>query len=353
MSSYSSFKSTKVRGLSPLDRRTPRNTKYSNVKSTIDTGSSMSKVELITARQYLSKRDELFKRVSILTCRELIEDYHDESESIFAMGGKTENEEEQQQQQQQQRHEQTSLIMGPPHSPSAEPRIMENSAENYIGGMYNESDDRAPFLFLDVREKKEFTQCHIKCAKSYPANNLKHDKISPELYFYKNRDGYVIVIYDLNDRMARKVATMFTEKGYENIFLMTGGLEKFAKEYPSLVIGSVPEEEEKENKGKRGKTSKMGIRPPRPEYTAKVGHNAEGKPNNGRPPRGPRGRKGNNMLTTANVQANERALGTPGKGTSRRGKRGNAPSLAGSTVSRAESLLSWNAGERRDLQTSL
>lgn len=385
MSSYSSFKSAskKVRGLSPLDRKTPRNNKYAQVKSTLDTGMSMSKVELITARQYLRRRDELFKRVGPATCQELIEDYQDQTETIFAMGQDAEEDQAQKQDEEQARHNDsgTSLYMSGPVSPSSEPVIRQNSAEKYNGGVYNESNERAPFLFLDVREKQDYNACHIACARSFPANNLKHDKISPELYHYKNRDGYVIVLYDMDDRMGRNVATMFTEKGYENIFLLTGGLELFATKCPTLVEGRLPEANEgKENKSKRGRGGRgnkgssgkpkqgIGGRPPRPgktrnttEYTEIGGVMSfdDQKPTSvsGRPPRAPRSaRKGqrNSELTTENVRANERAMnGTPGrKGNTPNKRSGRAPSQAGSTVSRADTLLSWNQGNRRN-QTSL
>ena len=381
---YSSFKTkqNKINGLSPLDRKTPRNAKYAKVKSQVDTGSSMSKVELITARQYLLRRDELFKRVSPTTCRELIDEHNDQTETIFELGrgGDTANDSgggstmggraappagagttgtatgtatEYSNYGLEKKEQQSSA----PLSPSAEPRIAQINAEDYVGGVYNESNQRPPFLLLDVREKKEFNQCHIKGAQSYPANNLRHDIITPDLYYYKNKDGHVIVVYDLDDRMARNVATMFTEKGYENIFLMTGGMERFNVLHSALLVGQLPEEEGKENKmKKKGARNGRGGKPPRPEYTAKVGQTG------GRPPRNPRN-GGANKLTTANVQANERAHrtgGTPSKqrggGRSRSGGGGQAPSIAGSTQSRAESLLSWNAGktqETRHSKTSL
>ena len=61
---YSSFstKHSRVNGLSPLDRKTPRNPKYAGVRSTLDTGASLSKVDIITNRQYLNRKGELFKR---------------------------------------------------------------------------------------------------------------------------------------------------------------------------------------------------------------------------------------------------------------------------------------------------
>ena len=156
--------------------------------------------------------------------------------------------------------------------------------------------------------------------------------------------------------MARNVATMFTEKGYENIFLMTGGLERFVHSTPSLCVGELPRNEGKENKSKKKsgsrKNKNRGGRPPRPEYTAKVGQSSSG-----RPPRAPRGNRSNSnntndtapQLTKENVAAVEREHRTPNKRTPSK----RAPSHAGSTQSRAESLLSWNAGERRNMQTSL
>ena len=156
--------------------------------------------------------------------------------------------------------------------------------------------------------------------------------------------------------MARNVATMFTEKGYENIFLMTGGLERFVHSTPSLCVGELPRNEGKENNKKKSgsrKNKNRGGRPPRPEYTAKVGQSSSGRPP--RAPRGNRSSSNNNtndtapQLTKENVAAVEREHRTPNKRTPSK----RAPSHAGSTQSRAESLLSWNAGERRNMQTSL
>jgi rhodanese-related sulfurtransferase len=338
----------------------------------------MSKVELISSRQYLRRRDELFKRVSPTTCRELIDDFHDQTENIFEMGRNNNDDDGIGSNVGGGVNRSDVASVTAPLSPSAEPVIAQINAEDYTGGIYNEAIERAPFLFLDVREKKEYNVCHIKCARSFPSNHLRQDKITPELHHYRNRDGHVIVVYDLDDRMGRGVATMFTEKGYENIFLLTGGLERFASMHPTLCAGELLSEG-KENKSKAAKAKAksgrkkggIGGRPPRPEYTAKVGSGAP--KGSGRPPRAPRntttttyqeigngGNSGGNsggvnggpQLTTANVKANERAHRTGGTPSKRGRSRGGAPSLAGSTQSRAESLLSWNAGERH-LQTSL
>ena len=69
---YSSFgratnyRSNKINGMSPLDRKVKRNPKYNSVRSTVDTGASMSKVDIITTRAYLNRRAELVRAAPVV-----------------------------------------------------------------------------------------------------------------------------------------------------------------------------------------------------------------------------------------------------------------------------------------------
>ena len=69
--------------LSPLERRTPRNPKYADVRGKLDTGCNELKIKLISTRQYLKSRDELFKRVRGRQLVELMDEY----ESLLDGGG--------------------------------------------------------------------------------------------------------------------------------------------------------------------------------------------------------------------------------------------------------------------------
>ena len=73
---YSSFDRVTKRqnGLTLLERKPPRNPKFANVKGTLDTGNSFSKVKLISNREYIRRRSEIFKRVRSLTVYELIQE---------------------------------------------------------------------------------------------------------------------------------------------------------------------------------------------------------------------------------------------------------------------------------------
>ena len=58
---------------------------------------------------------------------------------------------------------------------------------------------------------------------------LNQDRISPELYHFKNREGKIIVVYDEEDgKVAGAVANTMVQKGFENVHLLSGGMKRFA-----------------------------------------------------------------------------------------------------------------------------
>lgn len=88
-----------------------------------------------------------------------------------------------------------------------------------------QSDDGG-LLVLDVRDSDEFDRCHIRQAKSYPKQLIAHDKISAELYTFKTKLSKRLVIYDGDDKSTAKVATMLVEKGFANVYALSGGFEE-------------------------------------------------------------------------------------------------------------------------------
>lgn len=52
----------------------------------------------------------------------------------------------------------------------------------------------------------------------------------------------MIVIYQVEEKKGLNAAKIFYEKGFDNVFLLTGGLEKFHSYFPEYVEGlNVPE----------------------------------------------------------------------------------------------------------------
>ncbi|KAA0724445.1 Centrosomal protein of 41 kDa [Triplophysa tibetana] len=73
-----------------------------------------------------------------------------------------------------------------------------------------------PYLLLDVRDRDEYDQCHI---------------IS----------GKIIIVYDEDERIASQAATTMCERGFENLFMLSGGLKVVVQKFPEgMTTGSIP-----------------------------------------------------------------------------------------------------------------
>ncbi|KRZ67984.1 Centrosomal protein of 41 kDa [Trichinella papuae] len=98
------------------------------------------------------------------------------------------------------------------------------------------------FLLVDVRPESQFFKYRIKGAISFPYTNLyKGFTYEPaEMLAMKNQSGKMIICYDNDERLAKRVATMLAQRDYENVYLLSGGLGEALKLYPSgLIAGCV------------------------------------------------------------------------------------------------------------------
>ena len=89
-----------------------------------------------------------------------------------------------------------------------------------------------------MRDKDEYTAWHIKEAYSFPFMLLNQDKTIPELFRFKNKEGKMIIIYVSDERNGIIVGETMVDRGYENTYLLTGGIEKFLEDYSSLIEGN-------------------------------------------------------------------------------------------------------------------
>ena len=55
---------------------------------------------------------------------------------------------------------------------------------------------------------------------------------------FKNLDDKVIIVFNDNERHGTQVAKVLTEKGFGNIYLLTGGIQAFFIDYPDLIDGN-------------------------------------------------------------------------------------------------------------------
>ncbi|XP_071590334.1 centrosomal protein of 41 kDa [Heliangelus exortis] len=257
-----------------LTRRIPQNPRYQHIKTRLDTGSSLTKytekLEEIK-RNYRYKKDELFKRLKVTTFAQLVVQVASLSDETLEVTNE----------------ELHKLEGGDSAAPDAElkggtngkgdsdgspsPILFinnEGAGESHrstlqsvisgVGELDVEKDTPekvepqakdlpypdCPFLLLDVRDRDAYDQCHIVGAYSYPIATLSRtmNPYTNNILEYKNAHGKIIILYDNDERLASQAATTMCERGFENLFMLSGGLKVLAQKIPEgLITGSLPE----------------------------------------------------------------------------------------------------------------
>lgn len=266
-----------------LKKRIPQNPKFQHVKTRLDTGCSLTKYmeRLEEARKnYRYRKDELFKRLKVTTFAQLViqvasvSDQNDnikdeiarldDDVSIFSESPASDHLSDQ-----TNGSPQPTLL--PPQITNNEdagdvgfsPRSTLQSVISGVGEMDLDKNTQktarlspvstsnttespysdCPYLLLDVRDRDEYDQCHIISAYSYPIATLSRtmNPYTKEVLEYKNASGRIIIVYDEDERIASQAATTMCERGFENLFMLSGGLKVVAQKFPEgMTTGSIP-----------------------------------------------------------------------------------------------------------------
>ncbi|XP_074532919.1 centrosomal protein of 41 kDa isoform X2 [Halichoeres trimaculatus] len=261
-----------------MRKRIPKNAKYQHVKTRLDTGCSltkhMEKLEDIK-KNYRYRKNEIFKRLKVTTFAQLIlqvasisELTESEGESQVPEDGVSvvsdadlESSSEHTNGSSQAsplsdrqdagdgaeichtaRSTLLSVISG-----VGELNLDRNTQKQSESGLSLEPADRpypdCPYLLLDVRDRDLYDRCHIITAHSFPITMLSRtmNPYTKDVLEYKNAEGRIIIIYDEDERIASQAATTMCERGFENLFMLSGGLKVIAQKFPEgLMTGSIP-----------------------------------------------------------------------------------------------------------------
>ncbi|XP_069763905.1 centrosomal protein of 41 kDa isoform X2 [Narcine bancroftii] len=281
-----------------LKKRVVPNPKYRYVQSRIDTGCSLSKyMEKFeeSRRNYRYKRDELFKRLKVTTFAQLTGHFlylFFKSQQVLQVASVNEHEngvfEDLQQEEGSnsvisETESELSVIKAtdehnpvetPQKSPielisnegsGEKPPTARSTLQSVISGVGEIDLERkqnhfhskpsecpekthepypdCPYLVLDVRDRDAYEQCHVIGAYSYPIAMLSRtmNPYTKEILEYKNAPGKIILLYDEDERIASQAATTLCERGFENLFMLSGGLKVVAQKFPKgLTTGSIP-----------------------------------------------------------------------------------------------------------------
>ena len=94
------------------------------------------------------------------------------------------------------------------------------------------------FILLDLREEEDYKKWHIREAINFPAPNITRDKTFAQLLRFKNQSDKKIVVYMYDERSGTHYAKILFEKGFDNVYLLSGGIEQFYEENTELVEGT-------------------------------------------------------------------------------------------------------------------
>ncbi|XP_026094547.1 centrosomal protein of 41 kDa-like isoform X2 [Carassius auratus] len=266
-----------------LKKRVPQNQRYQHVKTRLDTGSSLTKYmeRLEEARKnYRYRKDELFKRLKVTTFAQLLiqvasvsehdDNFKDEIEgleddvSIFSASPVLDHLSDQTNGSPQPTLPPSQSINNDESGDTAfSPRSTLQSVISGVGEMDLDKNGQrsipnspvstsnitecpypdCPYLLLDVRDREQYDQCHIISAYSYPIATLSRtmNPYTKEVLDYKNASGKIIILYDEDERIASQAATTMCERGFENLFMLSGGLKVVAQKFPEgMTTGSIP-----------------------------------------------------------------------------------------------------------------
>ncbi|XP_053107196.1 centrosomal protein of 41 kDa [Hemicordylus capensis] len=259
-----------------LTKRIPQNPKYQHVKTRLDTGSSMTKytekLEEIK-RNYRYKKDELFKRLKVTTFAQLMIQVASLSDENLDVSSEEIQKLDEGDAPPADNNVDVVAETNGKDSPGEKPASPILFINNTGGGESYRSTLQSvisgvgeldlgkdapkktetctndgpypdcPFLLLDVRERDAYDQCHIIGAYSYPIATLSRtmNPYTNNILEYKNAHGRIIILYDDDERVASQAATTMCERGFENLFMLSGGLRVIAQKIPEgLVTGSFP-----------------------------------------------------------------------------------------------------------------
>ena len=59
----------------------------------------------------------------------------------------------------------------------------------------------------------------------------------PQMFNYKNKENKIIIVYHFDEKPGMEYSTQLAEKGYDNLYLLSGGIEGFGQEIQEGLEG--------------------------------------------------------------------------------------------------------------------
>merc|ERR1711998_196211 len=66
---------------------------------------------------------------------------------------------------------------------------------------------------------------------------LMQDRQTKEMVHYRNREGCLVILYCTDGRQSAAAAQILTTRGFDNTYILEGGINAFAQRFPAYVDG--------------------------------------------------------------------------------------------------------------------
>ena len=213
------------------EKKLKENPKYKQVSKVVDTGSTIKNSQFMSDQLISKRKSELFKRVKGSTIIKLIKSAKEnQTESIYNLGNGDQNINNQN--IEDQKDDNKSVASQQTNKSNMTNVTAVTYATEMLGNL-SEID----FIILDLREESEYERVHVIEAISFPAVNISRDKFTQQLIMMKNKPGKMIIMYHTDERNGIPYANNFFQKGYDNVYFLSGGIEEFEKYHPEYLDG--------------------------------------------------------------------------------------------------------------------
>ena len=211
-----------------MKKKVKTSAKYANVKSVLNTGKTMKDVEVVSDQLIAKRKGENFGRIKCSTLAKFLGEVHNE-ESVFGLMAQNAEEGLPAVEDNKENWEVKSAT-GSVVSVGGQ-SVVTVATENL--GITQDTK----FILLDLREEEDYKKWHIKESINFPAPNITRDKTFAQLMRFKNDSDKIIVVYMYDERSGTHYAKILFEKGFDNVYLLSGGIEKFYENHSEHVEG--------------------------------------------------------------------------------------------------------------------
>lgn len=208
-----------------MEKKPQQSTKYKNITQVVDTGKTIKDVQFISDQLVSKRKSEMFKRIKSSTIIKLL-NQNTQTESIYNLGNEVEN----------MPIDDSHSVVSSKTANTAMSHKTTVTAVTYATEMLGNLSE-IDFILLDLREESDYKDYHIKEAFSFPGVQISRDKFLSQMIMMKNKESKMIIVYHNDERNGVPYAALLFQKGFDNIYFLSGGIEEFVKKYPEYTEG--------------------------------------------------------------------------------------------------------------------